>query len=354
MYFYYSNENIEDFFLKSLVLFSTLFLVGYWRMTDKEGMSVTARGGTKFMGKMTVLDCQNTCQREKKCKYIQTPAGSSKKYDKVDCYIDVLGTGQDPIKTGRFDIWKNKLFKRPNPCNEKKKTSRGKDGKKGSDYRGCINWTKRGMPCQKWTSQRPHKHSRYPTNRKFKNKGLGNHNYCRNPDGEPGGIWCYTNLKKKRWDYCVGGSASESLPNLALRKPARQSSTGWRGVPSRGVDGNTNTRWGGRSCTHTQKWGNQWWHVDLGNNQKVSKVVIYNRQDCCNRRLDGAKVCIGPTAASVQRGSTSGLTCKTIPRGSSGPVITLNFNPPARGRFVAVKHKNQYITLCEVKVFGSK
>ena len=44
--------------------------------------------------------------KRKKCKYIQTPPGSSKKYDKVDCYIDVLGTGQDPIKTGRFDIWK--------------------------------------------------------------------------------------------------------------------------------------------------------------------------------------------------------------------------------------------------------
>ena len=202
MYFYYSNENIEDFFLKSLVLFSTLFLVGYWRMTDKEGMSTTARGGTKYMGKKTVLECQNSCESNKKCKYTQTPAGSSKKYDKVDCYIDILGTGQDPIKTGRFDIWKNKLFKRPNPCDEKKKTSRGRDRKKGSDYRGCINWTKRGMPCQKWTSQRPHRHNRYPTNRIYKNKGLGNHNYCRNPDGEPGGIWCYTTLSKKRWDYC--------------------------------------------------------------------------------------------------------------------------------------------------------
>jgi len=202
MYFYYSNENIEDFFLKSLVLFSTLFLVGYWRMSEKEGLSTTARGGTKKMGKMTVLECQNLCEANKNCKYIQTPAGSSTSYDKVDCVIDILGTGQDPVKTGRFDIWKNKKFKRKPDCDESKRNDIGRDRKKGSDYRGCVNWTKRGMPCQKWTSQSPHRHSRYPSNRAFRNKGLGNHNYCRNPDGEPRGVWCYTNLRKKRWDYC--------------------------------------------------------------------------------------------------------------------------------------------------------
>ena len=27
-------------------------------------------------------------------------------------------------------------------------------------------------------------------------------NYCRNPDGESGGAWCYTTDPKVRWKYC--------------------------------------------------------------------------------------------------------------------------------------------------------
>ena len=70
---------------------------------------------------------------------------------------------------------------------------------KGKDYRGTLNKTKSGYTCQNWTSQSPHKHGNTP--QKKPNSGLGNHNYCRNPDGEST-IWCYTTDKNKRWDYC--------------------------------------------------------------------------------------------------------------------------------------------------------
>lgn len=69
----------------------------------------------------------------------------------------------------------------------------------GSDYRGKQNRTRSGRVCQNWTSQSPHKHSNTPE--KKPNKGLGDHNYCRNPDGESS-IWCYTEDSSKRWELC--------------------------------------------------------------------------------------------------------------------------------------------------------
>lgn len=54
-------------------------------------------------------------------------------------------------------------------------------GADGSDYRGTVSWTAGRKRCQMWTAQSPHAHTRTPVN--FPNRGLGAHNYCRNPDG---------------------------------------------------------------------------------------------------------------------------------------------------------------------------
>jgi len=69
----------------------------------------------------------------------------------------------------------------------------------GSDYRGCQTRTQSGRRCQRWTSQWPHRHSRTPRN--YPNAGLGNHNYCRNPDGDRR-MWCYTTDRRSRFEYC--------------------------------------------------------------------------------------------------------------------------------------------------------
>ena len=73
-------------------------------------------------------------------------------------------------------------------------------GENESGYRGCQTQTITGKTCQKWTSQSPHTHSNTPSNKP--GKGLGAHNYCRNPDGSTNGIWCYTTDPNTRWEYC--------------------------------------------------------------------------------------------------------------------------------------------------------
>merc|ERR1719163_87463 len=59
---------------------------------------------------------------------------------------------------------------------------------KGKGYRGLVTSTASGRTCQVWTKDKPHKIDKEPS----ESNGLGNHNYCRNPDGSEGKPWCYT------------------------------------------------------------------------------------------------------------------------------------------------------------------
>ncbi|XP_053151049.1 plasminogen isoform X2 [Hemicordylus capensis] len=70
----------------------------------------------------------------------------------------------------------------------------------GKDYRGHIATTAKGKTCQAWASQTPHAHT-YFTPQTYPNSGL-DRNYCRNPDGDVNGPWCYTTDPSKKWDYC--------------------------------------------------------------------------------------------------------------------------------------------------------
>uniref|UniRef100_A0A4W4FKN7 Hepatopoietin-A n=1 Tax=Electrophorus electricus TaxID=8005 RepID=A0A4W4FKN7_ELEEL len=68
----------------------------------------------------------------------------------------------------------------------------------GEGYRGPMDHTETGKECQRWDSQRPHKHKYQP--HRHSGKGLDD-NYCRNPNNDVR-PWCYTMDKKTRWEYC--------------------------------------------------------------------------------------------------------------------------------------------------------
>ena len=72
----------------------------------------------------------------------------------------------------------------------------------GLDYLGKQNVTQDGVECQRWDRQYPHHHNRTDIAR-YPDATLSDaHNYCRNPDLEPGGPWCFTTDPRQRWMYC--------------------------------------------------------------------------------------------------------------------------------------------------------
>ena len=141
---------------------------------------------------------------------------------------------------------------------------------------------------------------------------------------------------------------TKSQVNLARGKPARQSTTGYGGNAAKAVDGNTNTRYNKRSCTHTHRASNSWWRVDLQRSSNIQKVKVFNRGDCCGNRLRNFEVRVGNQANrwnhngkcgnrhSIQQGKSKQISC-------SGKA----------GRFVfVVLRKRDFLTLCEVEVYA--
>ena len=137
--------------------------------------------------------------------------------------------------------------------------------------------------------------------------------------------------------------------NLALNRPAAQSSTAFSGAASLAVDGNANGSYQAGSVTHTSpNTNNPWWRVDLGASYDVSQISIDNRTDgCCNARLNGAVVYVGDTASTNPADYTQVGTL-------SGSTSVQNFSSVnATGRYVMVRiNGTGTLSLAEVQVFG--
>ncbi|XP_005733531.1 hepatocyte growth factor a isoform X1 [Pundamilia nyererei] len=76
------------------------------------------------------------------------------------------------------------------------------------NYRGRRSWTKSNITCQAWSDNNINEHTFYPD--RYPTQDL-RHNFCRNPNNDPGGPWCYTTDPNVRAEECGIPQCSEDV-----------------------------------------------------------------------------------------------------------------------------------------------
>ncbi|KAI8480406.1 hypothetical protein Bbelb_418640, partial [Branchiostoma belcheri] len=145
---------------------------------------------------------------------------------------------------------------------------------------------------------------------------------------------------------CVLSSGTDV--NVALGKTVYQTST--MEPASRAVDGNTNSNWLAGSCTHTAdagETGPSWW-VDLAQSYMIARVVIFNRQDGSQDRLNPFNIHIGDSDQVSMNPKCGGDHRIALDQ----PTISVSC-PGMMGRYVGVRlpGPSRVLTLCEVQVY---
>ncbi|XP_040031192.2 hepatocyte growth factor a isoform X1 [Gasterosteus aculeatus] len=76
------------------------------------------------------------------------------------------------------------------------------------NYRGRRSWTKSNITCQAWSDNNINEHTFYPD--RYTAHDL-RENFCRNPNNDPGGPWCYTTDPNVRAEECGVPQCSEEV-----------------------------------------------------------------------------------------------------------------------------------------------
>ncbi len=112
--------------------------------------------------------------------------------------------------------------------------------------------------------------------------------------------------------------AFHGAENVALKGKATQSSTGFDGAAGLAMDGNTDGSFTKKSVSHTGEGDRApWWEVDLGSEQSLDQLVLWNRTDSgTQERIVGARVSV----LDAQRRSVFSRTLDVAPK----PNVALN------------------------------
>lgn len=136
--------------------------------------------------------------------------------------------------------------------------------------------------------------------------------------------------------------------NIAVHKPASQSSIAYGGDASRAVDGNHDNAWSHRSVTHTDFQDHSWWKVDLEKEESVGTVRIYNRGDgdVANRLSNFDVILLDKAGNEVTRQHIDSL--------NNQPTVDVQFSG-VNARYVKIElNKSKTpLSLAEVEVYRS-
>ena len=117
--------------------------------------------------------------------------------------------------------------------------------------------------------------------------------------------------------------------------------------PSYAVDGlasDINLSWD--HCLQYTSVADPWWGVDLGAQRMVTRVKLYNRNDCCPEQLYDVSIYLGDTFHSYSANDLV-ATGISVPQHSPLEVV---INRSGRYLFVA-RPGNTGLTLCEIQVW---
>jgi len=168
-----------------------------------------------------------------------------------------------------------------------------------------------------------------------------------------GRVFRFPNLNKEGSSVMIKGRNSylslaevqvfgkvKHLRNIAMEGYAHQSGVwNWAtGLPLVAIDGNTDGDFSKLSVTHTRSAGSAaWWSLRFDRSRFIHYIVIYNREDCCEDRIDGVYVTLDHFSKRI-----------TFRRQQRSYVLYFKRN----ARQIKIHRSRSYLSLAEVKVFG--
>ncbi|XP_078541630.1 pentraxin fusion protein-like [Lissotriton helveticus] len=140
--------------------------------------------------------------------------------------------------------------------------------------------------------------------------------------------------------------------NIALQGFVRQSSvhkdspgaTAWLAV-----DGINAMDFHQFSCTQTAREKAPWWSLNLGKTFRISAVRIFNRNDCCHKRLMMAQIRVGNSPDG--RNPICGMVSLSE---IYNPAIFCCKGMEGQYVHILIPYFAQVLTLCEVQVYAVK